>query len=299
MAWKNWAGNQRCNPGRGRCTRRRDASSSAVGEERGRTRQARSRSSARGTASPTVRVTDGMQIVLDKYNQRHRVDTRAKTVTVQAGSTIARAEQGARRRTAGDAEPGRHRLPDDQRRHLDRDARHRRQAAGHRGAGDRPRHRYGRRIGRVVLAERGTARSSRSARVGVGALGALSTVTLQCVPEFHLRAVEEPMRVDDVLADIDEHVDGNDHFEFFWVPHTGWALTKTNNRTDVRSVGGAVGLQVLQGQDADGELRLRRCDQARPLAPAGDPAAVAPGPVQRAGRVRRSRATRSSPARAG
>ena len=26
-------------------------------------------------------------------------------------------------------------------------------------------------------------------------------------------------------------MDGNDHFEFFWVPHTGWALTKWNNRT--------------------------------------------------------------------
>src|SRR5262249_34900936 len=44
--------------------------------------------------------------------------------------------------------------------------------------------------------------------------------------------VEQPERVDDLLASIDEHVDGNDHFEFFWVPHTGWALTKRNNRTD-------------------------------------------------------------------
>ncbi len=37
--------------------------------------------------------------------------------------------------------------------------------------------------------------------------------------------------VDAILEDLDAHVDGNDHFEFFWVPHTGWALTKTNNRT--------------------------------------------------------------------
>ena len=27
-------------------------------------------------------------------------------------------------------------------------------------------------------------------------------------------------------------MDGNDHFEFFWIPHTKWALTKRNNRTD-------------------------------------------------------------------
>lgn len=71
-----------------------------------------------------------------------------------------------------------------------------------------------------------------AARVGLGALGMLSTVTLQCVPAFRLHAVEEPMRVDDVLANLDELVEGNDHFEFFWVPHTGWALTKRNRRTD-------------------------------------------------------------------
>ena len=69
------------------------------------------------------------------------------------------------------------------------------------------------------------------ARVGLGALGIISTVTVGVVPAFNLAAVEEPMRVDDVLAAIDEHVDGNDHFEFYWVPHTGWALTKRNNRT--------------------------------------------------------------------
>lgn len=71
-----------------------------------------------------------------------------------------------------------------------------------------------------------------AARVGVGALGIISTVTLQCVPAFNLRAVEAPERVDKLLADLDEHVSDNDHFEFFWVPHTGWALTKWNNHTD-------------------------------------------------------------------
>ena len=70
-----------------------------------------------------------------------------------------------------------------------------------------------------------------AARVGLGALGVLSTVTLQCVPAFNLRAIEMPMRVDELLANLDGHVTQNDHFEFFWVPHTGWALTKRNNRT--------------------------------------------------------------------
>jgi FAD-linked oxidoreductase len=70
-----------------------------------------------------------------------------------------------------------------------------------------------------------------AARVGLGALGILSTVTLQCSPAFRLHAIEEPRPVDDVLADLDALVEDNDHFEFFWVPHTRWALTKRNRRT--------------------------------------------------------------------
>ena len=69
------------------------------------------------------------------------------------------------------------------------------------------------------------------ARVGLGSVGIVSTVTLQVVPAFTLTVLEQPMRVDKVLDGIDELVDTNDHFEFFWVPHTGWALTKRNNRT--------------------------------------------------------------------
>ena len=71
------------------------------------------------------------------------------------------------------------------------------------------------------------------ARVGLGALGLISTVTLKVVPVFNLAVIEEPMRVDDVLQNLDLHVDSNDHFEFFWVPHTGWALTKRNNRNSL------------------------------------------------------------------
>ena len=72
----------------------------------------------------------------------------------------------------------------------------------------------------------------RCSQVGVGALGAITSVKLKTVPRFPLEAVETPMRLKDVLANIDEHVAANDHFEFFWIPHTGWALTKRNNRTE-------------------------------------------------------------------
>jgi L-gulonolactone oxidase len=71
-----------------------------------------------------------------------------------------------------------------------------------------------------------------AARVGVGALGLVSSMRIQCVPAFNLHVVEGVEPVDDLLAVVDEEVEGNDHFEFFWIPNTRWALTKRNRRTD-------------------------------------------------------------------
>jgi L-gulono-1,4-lactone dehydrogenase len=68
--------------------------------------------------------------------------------------------------------------------------------------------------------------------VGLGALGIITEVTLQCVPAFSLHVVNEPMKVAKALDRFEELWTINDHFEFYWVPHTKWALTKSNNRTD-------------------------------------------------------------------
>ena len=70
------------------------------------------------------------------------------------------------------------------------------------------------------------------ARVSVGALGVITEYTLQAVPSFRLRALEQPMRLDVVLENAHDLASTNDHFEFFWIPHTKWALTKRNNRTE-------------------------------------------------------------------
>ena len=72
----------------------------------------------------------------------------------------------------------------------------------------------------------------RAARVGLGALGVVAAVTLRCVPAFRLHAVDRPLPLDDVLGELDRHVDGNDHFELFTFPHSPIALTRTNNRSD-------------------------------------------------------------------
>ncbi len=66
--------------------------------------------------------------------------------------------------------------------------------------------------------------------LGLGALGILVDVTLQCVPAFVLRAVEQPEPLREVLDQLGERVRKDDHVEFYWFPHTDVALTKTNTR---------------------------------------------------------------------
>jgi len=69
-----------------------------------------------------------------------------------------------------------------------------------------------------------------AARVSLGALGVLTDITVRCVPAFVLAADERPMSVDRVLSELDQLVADNDHFEFYWFPHTRRTLTKRNNR---------------------------------------------------------------------
>jgi FAD/FMN-containing dehydrogenase len=68
-----------------------------------------------------------------------------------------------------------------------------------------------------------------AARVGLGALGVLTAVTFRVVPAFLLEAREQPMRYSEVISRLDELTSENEHFEFFWFPHTEGCLTKRNN----------------------------------------------------------------------
>jgi L-gulono-1,4-lactone dehydrogenase len=72
----------------------------------------------------------------------------------------------------------------------------------------------------------------RVARVGVGALGVVTALTLQCVPAFNLHARETIEQLDDVLSDIDAFTRSADHAEFYWMPGDGRCQVKRNLRTD-------------------------------------------------------------------
>jgi FAD-linked oxidoreductase len=69
-----------------------------------------------------------------------------------------------------------------------------------------------------------------AARIGLGALGVLSTVTLQAEPAFALRAEEGAARLPELIEDFDAFMSSTDHVEFYWFPHTDRCLTKRNTR---------------------------------------------------------------------
>jgi L-gulonolactone oxidase len=79
------------------------------------------------------------------------------------------------------------------------------------------------------------------ARVGLGALGVITEVTLQCEPAFLLQAVEAPADYDTVMESLDAVIDAHDHFEFYWFPHTRRVLTKANDRVPLTAGAQPVG----------------------------------------------------------
>ncbi|MFH9742365.1 D-arabinono-1,4-lactone oxidase [Streptomyces roseolus] len=82
-----------------------------------------------------------------------------------------------------------------------------------------------------------------AARIGLGALGVVTAITFAVEPLFLLTAREEPMRFDRVIAEFDQLHAENEHFEFYWFPHTDNCNTKRNNR----SAGPAAPLPRLGG----------------------------------------------------
>ena len=227
--WKNWAGNQIAHPLSIEKPRSDEELLATVvsARERGETVKV----VGSGHSFTSIALTQGRLVSLENMSGIVGVDTDAQRVTVKAGTTLADlnvlldqhglalANLGdiTYQTVAGAVSTGTHGTG----RHLTGLAG---QITGMRIING---------LGQITdTDETQNTEILRLGRVGLGALGAITQVTLQAVPAFRLRAVETPMRVDQLLEEIDTHVDTNDHFEFFWVPHTGWALTKRNNRTE-------------------------------------------------------------------
>ncbi len=229
LLWKNWAGNQQCAPARIQQPTTEEALVRIV--KKAADAGQRVKVVAAGHSFTGIALTDGRLLKLDRYGDVLDGDPDKRTVTVQAGIRLSRLNEELHARGLALENLG--------------DVAYQSIA----GAISTATHGTGRAFGgiatqvaglRLIAADGSIIDCSadaepevfHAARVGLGALGVISTVKLRCVPAFNLRAVEMPMRVDEVLESLEEHVAANDHFEFFWVPHTGWALTKRNNRTD-------------------------------------------------------------------
>ncbi|MFI5905886.1 D-arabinono-1,4-lactone oxidase [Dactylosporangium sp. NPDC051541] len=222
--WTNWAGNQTATPTRVA----RPANAAELGElvRAAAAEGLRVKAVGSGHSFTPAAVTDGVRVELDRMASLVRVDE--NLVTVQAGMKLS--ALNATLAAAGLAMPN---LGD-----IDAQTISGALSTGTHGTGAK----YGCLSTFVealtLVTADGTELSCSAtqnpdlfaaARVNIGALGVLSTVTLRCAPAFVLRADERPGTLDDVWSGLEEHIAGNDHFEFYWFPYTDRVQLKRNN----------------------------------------------------------------------
>ncbi|MFF3275273.1 D-arabinono-1,4-lactone oxidase [Streptomyces chrestomyceticus] len=227
-AWRNWAGTVAVEPVR-------SVSPASTGELAAAVRAAAAdgltvKAAGTGHSFTAVAATDGLLIRPERLTGIREVDRAAGTVTVAAGTTLqqlnrALAAHGLSLANMGDIME---------------------QTVS--GAASTGTHGTGRDsasiAAQITALELVTADGSvltcsatenpevfAAARVGLGALGVISSVTFAVEPQFWLSAREEPMPFDRVTAEFDQLVAENEHFEFYWFPHTGNCSTKRNNRS--------------------------------------------------------------------
>ena len=229
MEWSNWAGNQTMQPARVVRPRGVDEIASAV--KQAAADGLRVKPIGSGHSFTAIGLTDGVQLDLSSYNGLVSADPATGLVTAQAGLPLHRLNA-----LLGEAGLGLTNMGD-----IDVQTVSGAVSTGTHGTG-RDSAGFAAQIAglELVLADGSVVSCSRSerpelfaaARVGLGALGVISTVTFQAEKAFVLEADERPMPLDEVLDGFSDLVADNEHFEFYWFPHTDLALTKRNNRTD-------------------------------------------------------------------
>ena len=229
MTWRNWAGDQVCDPAE-------TASPSNVDELSATIRMAGERgldvrvAGAGHSFTPAV-LTDGLLISLERMDKVLDIDETSGLVRVEAGITLHSLNEHLDRRGRALENLG----------DIDVQSVAGATATGTHGTGTRLRNLS---AGiesieltladgsRIEVDEAGDPDDWRAARVSIGALGVVSAMTLRTVPAFTLRALDAPKPLDEVLERIDELADDNDHFEFYSFPHSKLANIRLNNRVE-------------------------------------------------------------------
>lgn len=225
-SWANWAGCERAD-----CTVVSPSSTDEIvavvtkaAAEGNRVRPVGSGHSFSGIARP-----HDVQLRFDRYAGVLSLDTATGLVTVQAGMPLHRLN--AVLAGVGLAMPN---LGD-----IDRQTVAGALATGTHGTG----HRFGPlaatvRAMELVLADGEVLRCSAEqnpeifefARVHLGALGVVSTLTLQTVPAFALQTQEGVQPIEEVLDRFGDLATDIDHFELYWFPYTDRVQTMYKNR---------------------------------------------------------------------
>lgn len=69
-----------------------------------------------------------------------------------------------------------------------------------------------------------------AARLGLGSIGVICEVTLQCVPAYRLELTEATADLDQTLSSFLAESSTRDHHEFFWFPRTRRATVRSSRR---------------------------------------------------------------------
>ncbi|MGW0905414.1 D-arabinono-1,4-lactone oxidase [Streptomyces sp. NPDC002853] len=226
--WRNWAGNVTARPAREVTPASVDELSAAL--RAAREDGLRAKPVGTGHSFTATAATDGLLIRPELLTGIRKIDREAGTVTVEAGTPLKRlnaalAREGLSLTNMGDIME---------------------QTVS--GATSTGTHGTGRDSASIsaqikalelvtadgtvlICSEKENAEVFAAARIGLGALGVISAITFAVEPVFFLTAREEPMTFDRVTGEFDALNAENEHFEFYWFPHTGNCTTKRNNRS--------------------------------------------------------------------
>ncbi|HEX4669209.1 MAG TPA: D-arabinono-1,4-lactone oxidase [Solirubrobacterales bacterium] len=227
--WVNWAGDQACRPVEVARPANRDQLGEAVAAAAAAGRKVSVAGS--GHSFTEAAMTDGTMVQIESLSGLIDADPASGLVKVGAGTVLADlneelARLGLAMENLGD---------------IDRQTIAGAISTGTHGTGARLRNISAQVEGmELVLADGGVRQLSaathpellRAARVGIGALGAISAVTLRCVPAFTLDRLDRPRPREEVLDSFQESADANDHFELFTFPYADSALVLERNRTE-------------------------------------------------------------------
>jgi FAD-linked oxidoreductase len=228
-AWCNWAGDQICRPAEITSPGSRDELSEAVAGAAAAGRKVSVAGS--GHSFTEAAMTDGTMVRIEALQGVIDADPGSGLIEVAAGTVLADlneelARLGLAMENLGD---------------IDRQTIAGAISTGTHGTGARLRNISAQVEGlELVLADGSVRQLSaatdpellRAARVAIGALGAISAVTLRCVPAFRLDRVDTPRPRAEVFDSFQESADANDHFELFTFPYADSALVLERNRTE-------------------------------------------------------------------